>query len=191
MTMSQALASDHEPSQEAVAAGGAPGTAHPQPQYAWAPAVHPVPEDKVTRFFRFLWTRPAWLAPLALLGCFSAAAWVVLENNPADGKPDPLGGCAFKIVTGFDCPGCGGTRAFWYLLHANLPESARHHAVALFATPFLVYMYLVWAGKRLFPRLRIPQLNLTPAMLGWFLGAWGIFWVVRNLPWEPFTFLYV
>lgn len=189
--MSQALASDQAPHDATGGAGGGhPHQVHHVDQ-TWTPAAHPPPEDKVSRFFRIIWTRPAWLAPLALLSCFGAAAWLVLENNPADGKPDPLGGCAFKLVTGFDCPGCGGTRAFWYLLHANLPEAARHHVIALFATPFLFYIYLAWAGKRLFPRLRIPQLNLTPAMMGWFLAAWGVFWVVRNLPWEPFTFLYV
>lgn len=192
--MSHAVASDHDVPVPAGPAGadGVEGTQHPEyPHPAWSSAAHPVPEDKATRFFRFLWTRPAWLAPLALLSCFAGAAGLVLANNPADGQPDPLGGCAFKLVTGFDCPGCGGTRAFWYLMHGNLPEAARHHALAVFAAPFLVYMYLVWTGKRLFPRLRMPQLRLTPAMLGWFLGAWGIYWVVRNLPWEPFTFLYV
>ena len=28
--------------------------------------------------------------------------------------------CLVKMTTGFDCPGCGGTRAFWYLLHGDV-----------------------------------------------------------------------
>ncbi len=137
-----------------------------------------------------IWTKPSWLAPLAILACVGMVSGYVIAFNPTDGQTDPQGGCAFKAVTGLDCPGCGGTRALWYLLHANLPQAARHHAVAVFAVPFVVYAYLAWAGQRVLGwRLPVPQ--LTGRMLGIFLAAWGVFTVVRNLPWAPFDWLYV
>ncbi|WP_199038254.1 DUF2752 domain-containing protein [Glycomyces salinus] len=132
-----------------------------------------------------------WLAPVALLSCFALAAGGVAATNPTDDTGPTT--CLFKMTTGFDCPGCGGTRAFFYLLNGNLPEAARHHLMAVFAAPFLVWMYLAWALPRVAPRVRwrLPGLRLTPGVLSGFLIAWAAFWVVRNLPWEPFTLLYV
>ena len=56
--------------------------------------------------------------------------------------------------------------------------------------PFLIYMYVAWAGRTAFG-WRLPQLQLSPKVLGLFLAAWGVFTVVRNLPWEPFTLFQV
>lgn len=134
---------------------------------------------------------PAWVAPVALLACFASAAGYVLATDPTDDVGQTS--CAFKLVTGFDCPGCGGTRAFYFLLTGNVGEAARNHAVALFAAPFLVYFYVVWAAKRVFPSVRwkLPTITQTPRMFTWFLAVWGVYWVVRNLPFAPFTALYV
>lgn len=145
---------------------------------------------RMSRLGAGIMARP-WLAPVALLSCFALAAGGVAAANPTDNTGPTT--CLFKMTTGFDCPGCGGTRAFFYLLNGNLPEAARNHAVAVFAAPFLVWMYLAWALPRVAPRMRwrLPRLNLTPGVLSGFLIAWAVFWVVRNLPWEPFTYLYV
>ncbi|MQA28198.1 MAG: DUF2752 domain-containing protein, partial [Micromonosporaceae bacterium] len=162
------------------------------PLYVQYPA-YAQPQDRVSRFGGFLerlWERPGWVAPLAILSCFAGLTGLFLYADPTDGRPDALGGCAVKILTGLDCPGCGGTRALWYLLQGNLPEAARHHMIAVFAAPFLVYMYLAWAGQRMF-NWRLPHLRLQPRMVGIFLGAWGVFMVLRNLPWAPFTYFYV
>lgn len=132
-----------------------------------------------------------WFAPLAILGCFSAAAAGVVATNPTDNTGPST--CLFKIATGFDCPGCGGTRAFYYLVTLNLPEAARHHLMAVFAAPFIVWIYLAWALPRLVPRRtwRLPTFHLTPSALTTFLIVWGVFFIARNLPWEPFSFFYV
>ncbi|MDA1359405.1 DUF2752 domain-containing protein [Glycomyces luteolus] len=130
-------------------------------------------------------------APLAILGCFSAAAAGIVATNPTDNTGPST--CLFKIATGFDCPGCGGTRAFYYLATLNLPEAARHHLMAVFAAPFIVWLYLAWALPRLVPRRtwRLPTFHLTPGALSAYLIVWGVFFIARNLPWEPFTFFYV
>ena len=98
--------------------------------------------------------------------------------------------CLLKYTTGFVCPGCGGTRAAWYLLHGDIPAAARHHALFVFAVPFLMYMYVAWAGKRVFG-WNIPQLDAHPKVIGIFIAAWGVWSVLRNLPWSPFTQFYV
>nr|WP_255672650.1 DUF2752 domain-containing protein [Glycomyces amatae] len=126
-----------------------------------------------------------------MLGCFAVAAGGVLATDPTDDTGTTT--CLFKLTTGFDCPGCGGTRAFYYVLTLNLPEAARHHLMAVFAAPFIVWMYLAWALPRLAPRRtwRLPTFHLTPRALTGFLLVWAAFFVARNLPWEPFAFFYV
>jgi hypothetical protein len=142
------------------------------------------PASRAGRVLERLWTRPAWLAPLAVLGCAAAAVGYVAANDPTDAQRDPLGPCLFRVVTGLDCPGCGGTRMVWYLLHGNLPEAARHHLVALLLVPFVVYGYVAWTASRLFGT-RIPW---KPTKVFWLTVAiaWALFAVVRNLPFEPF-----
>jgi hypothetical protein len=165
------------------------------PAYPAYPAGYPgyptAPEPgRFTRLVRAYTRSPRWMAPAAVLGCFAGAAAVVLYTDPTDADPDSIPTCVVKLTTGFDCPGCGGTRAFYYALHGNIPAAARHHAVFVFALPFLIYMYAAWAADRVF-RKRLPQVRVTPRMIGIFLAAWGVFTVVRNLPWAPFSWLYV
>ncbi|WP_211116265.1 DUF2752 domain-containing protein [Glycomyces buryatensis] len=147
-------------------------------------------QNPVTRWSAALFAHPAF-APLAVLGCFAAAAGGVIATNPTDNTGPST--CLFKMTTGFDCPGCGGTRAFYYLLTGNLPEAARHHVMAVFAAPFLVWMYLTWALPRLrrIRQWRLPTFHLTPNALTGFLIVWAVFFIARNLPWEPFTHFFV
>lgn len=133
---------------------------------------------------------PRWFAPVGIFTCFMGAGAYVMLSNPTETSADALPTCVLKLTTGFDCPGCGGTRAFWFVLHGNLPAAARHHAMFVFALPFLVYLYVAWAGQTMF-RWRLPMLRVTPKMIGIFLAAWGVFSVLRNLPWAPFAWLYV
>lgn len=142
------------------------------------------------RFTRLMARSPRWLAPVAVLGCLAAATGYVTIANPTESTADAPPTCLLKLTTGLDCPGCGGTRAFWYMIHGDLPAAARHHALFIFAVPFLVYVYVAWAGKRVFGKT-LPSLRITPPMIGIFLAAWLGFSILRNLPWAPFTWFYV
>lgn len=165
------------------------------PPGSWSagpPVVWQQPEpDRLTRFVLRLHARsPRWAAPLAALGCVGAGMAYALVSDPTTSDPDAPPSCLLKLTTGLDCPGCGGTRALWYLLHADLPAAARHHVVFVFAVPFLAYLFVAWAGKQAFG-WRLPELRLSSPVIGGFLAVWLAFSVLRNLPWAPFTALYV
>lgn len=156
-----------------------------------APAYVAPPPGRFASFFLRMWARsPRWLAPVAILACFGGAVAYVFVRDPTEAGATDITTCALKFTTGFDCPGCGGTRAFFYLLHGNVPAAARYHLLFVFAAPFLVYLYVAWASETVFRR-RLPQLRLSPVVIGGFLAAVGVFTVLRNLPWAPFTWLYV
>jgi hypothetical protein len=157
-------------------------TAAPPPPYYTPPPPGPLS--------RLVARAPRWLAPVAALGCMAAAAGYTMISDPTESAADAAPTCLLKLTTGFDCPGCGGTRAFWYVLNGNLPAAARHHALFIFALPFLIYLYVAWAGQQIFNR-RLPQLRISPTMIGVFLGVWLGFSILRNLPWTPFTWFFV
>src|SRR5690349_128271 len=143
------------------------------PGWGYAGYAPPRP-DPVTRFVHRLWAKsPVWAAPVAALVCMSGAVGYTLATHPADAGAGDAPTCLLKYTTGFVCPGCGGTRAAWYLLHGDVPAAARHHAIFTFAVPFLLYMYVAWAGRRLFG-WRLPQLDLSPGVIGGFIAAWGV-----------------
>ena len=149
------------------------------------------PPNAFNRFFLQLYEKsPRWAAPLAVLVCFLGAATTVWVMNPTGGGAFDGPTCIIKMTTGFDCPGCGGTRAFFYLLHGNIPAAARSHILLIFAFPYLAYMYVAWAVGLMFNK-RLPVLKLTPKVITTFLFVWLGFSILRNLPWAPFTWFYV
>lgn len=150
-----------------------------------------IPADVITRFVLRIYERsPRWVVPLAAVGCVAIGMGYALLSNPTHAAPDAAPTCLLKLTTGLDCPGCGGTRALWYVLHADLPAAARHHFLFVFALPFLAYLFVAWAGNQAFG-WRLPELRISSKVIGGFLGVWLAFSVLRNLPWAPFTSLYV
>jgi hypothetical protein len=120
------------------------------------------------------------LPALPLVPLAAAAAWVQVYN-PTDNRADPTGPCAWHAVTGINGPTCGGTRAFYELLHGNLVETARYHLPFVVAVPFLAYWWLAWVVELWFGR-RLPRLRLRPWMIITYVAASLVFTtVLRNL----------
>lgn len=185
---SHAEAHAHAGPHAPAGAPGAPGAPWPGGHPA---AYQPVEADRFTRMVMRLHARaPRWAVPLAALGCVGVGIAYALVSDPTRSDPDAAPTCLLKLTTGLDCPGCGGTRALWYVLHGDLPAAARHHFLFIFALPFLAWLFVAWAGNRAFG-WKLPEVQFSPKVVGMFLAAWGVFSVVRNLPWAPFTSLYV
>lgn len=151
----------------------------------------PVPGRLTRQALRAAYRTPVWAGPVAVAVCLAGGVAYTLVTDPVDADAFASPTCLLKLTTGFDCPGCGGTRAFWYLIHGNLPQAARNHAPFVFAVPFLVYWYAAWTVKLITRRDVLPPLRPSPLALTAFLGVWMAFSVLRNLPWAPFTALYV
>ena len=85
--------------------------------------------------------------------------------------------CPFKLLTGWNCPACGGLRMTHDLLHANLSAAVVDNVFLLVGIPALI----VWVLLR--RRARKPA--MTPVIVA-MLVAVSIAWtVVRNLPGFP------
>ena len=94
------------------------------------------------------------------------------------------------MLLGIDCPGCGSLRMLYSLLHGDLPAAARFNALALIALVLLVWAYAVWTYGRIVGRrlLNWPDHRWAAAVA---LAAVSVWFVVRNLPFGPFTALRV
>lgn len=46
--------------------------------------------------------------------------------------------CVFKLITGYDCPGCGFQRAVHALLHGRISEAIHYNLFLLVGIPYLL-----------------------------------------------------
>lgn len=133
----------------------------------------------------------AWAQRLGLLvapGCLLIVLMGAAMSRPWLTAHAPH--CTLHRLTGLNCPGCGGTRAFFALVRGDLTASIRYNPWAL----VLMIGLGVWGAKRVIrvaspvhPRGR--PLKMESNTLWAILALLILFGILRNLPWWPFTLL--
>ena len=128
--------------------------------------------------------------PAATVLAAAAGIGLVLAADPTSDAGIWLPPCPLRALTGLDCPGCGGTRAVWSLLHGDLPAAVHHNALALVLAPLALCAWGAWAAGRWrgAPVRAWPRWRHTPLALLALAGGWAL---LRNLPFPPFTAFYV
>ena len=130
------------------------------------------------------WAGPAAVGGLALASC--AFVGLVDPNQPHVSPLYPV--CTFKQLTGFDCPGCGLTRAMHSLVTGH-PVAAIDHNIFIAAIfPLAAYMYVRWL-LRTTVGYELPAVRASRAFTYAILPIVLSFWVLRNIPVMPFAWL--
>ena len=111
------------------------------------------------------------LAGAAVVGCVTLAL-----VDPAGGGPYPR--CPTRLLTGFDCPACGGLRGVHDLLHGRIVEALDHNLLLVLALPLGVMVGWRWL-RRPIPRWMSAALIATAV----------VFTVAHNLPVESLRWL--
>ena len=117
----------------------------------------------------------------------AAGIFVLALVSPTEDSYYPR--CYFHYFTGLHCPGCGLTRAVHALLNGRIEQAFAYNAVALIVLPFVVWSL---ARSSRPAKCRLSAKTRPSASVVWnrlLLGAVLLYWVVRNLPWYPFTLL--
>ena len=122
-------------------------------------------------------------AVIVLGAVFAGAGAVVFFFNPGTHGFYPI--CLFHKLTGWNCPGCGGTRSLYALLHGNFALALKDNAL------FVVLLAAAVARGIWFAAKQIPAAagrDFLPANILWaVLAVAVVFTVLRNLP--AFAFL--
>ena len=84
----------------------------------------------------------------AVLACAAAAA-AVLHIWPGLRQVLRLPPCLFHLITGYYCPGCGGTRAVRALFKGQLLKSAYYHPIVPYAAAVCTAFMATQAAERL------------------------------------------
>lgn len=129
------------------------------------------------------------LGPGAVVaGCVGVGAviWAGDPTTPGGWLPT----CPTKLLFGLVCPGCGAQRMLYSLMHGDLPAALGWNAVGVVAVLLLAWAFVAWCA-RLWTGRRIPHWDghrWTATVVLVVVVAW---FVVRNLPFAPFTALRV
>lgn len=100
--------------------------------------------------------------------------------NPENSNLFPK--CPFKILTSYECPGCGSQRAIHYLLNLKIGSAIKANALLVLSIPYvllLIFTELLKSKTRFFMRLY----NILYSSK----AIWTVFliivfwWLARNL----------
>lgn len=100
-------------------------------------------------------------------------------------KVDFMLSCPLYKTTGYYCPGCGSQRAFHHLLHGNFMGALSNNFLFILAIIGLLYYIAILAINYFWNRklkniftLKVVKIILLIIVL--------LFFIARNLPWNPF-----
>ncbi len=106
--------------------------------------------------------------------------------NPSEVQLFPH--CPFHTVTGLYCPGCGSQRAAHDILNGDLLAGLQHNALIILVGAVLLIEGVILLLQSVFSMKIYNPLHNT-----WFvrliLVVVILFWILRNLPYEPFAYL--
>lgn len=133
---------------------------------------------------------PLWplLPPVAVLGMIFLFLSFSGELENAEAQPLPM--CGVKKLTGFHCPGCGGTRCAQNIIEGNWLGAFGYNPLLMsgFILVMAICLYLIvritLLGKA---PPRIANINTQWIWLG--LAGIALFTILRNIPTYPFTLL--
>lgn len=119
-------------------------------------------------------TSRLWIGGSAAIGA-AALAYVGTVDPHRPGAVFPF--CPFKLLTGWDCPACGGLRMTHDVLHGNFAAAVTDNVFLLVGLPLLA----IWS---LWRRRQGRQVVTTGSLIALAVATLG--WtVVRNLPGFP------
>lgn len=114
-----------------------------------------------------------------LIAIFFGGLWFYYNHNPQSNSFFLK--CPFKLVTGYDCPGCDSQRALHALLHGDISQAFSFNPLFILAIPYVfVGILFEWFGLK-FKYLKIRKLLFGTTAI-YFLTAVIIFlFVFRNI----------
>jgi len=88
-----------------------------------------------------------------------AGSGVLYTFSPTEHGFYPI--CLFHALTGWQCPGCGGTRALYQLLHLHVGDAFHYNVLVTVLAPLALAWFVFWYATIVFrgysPSLRFSR----------------------------------
>jgi len=94
--------------------------------------------------------------------------------------------CFFHELTGLYCPGCGVQRSFHALLNGHILNAIDYNLLFILFLPLIIFFILAFSLGRKHPSTSFiykPIFSFTVVIVV------VSFWVLRNIPYNPFSWL--
>jgi hypothetical protein len=88
--------------------------------------------------------------------------------------------CSLYSIVGLYCPGCGGTRAVYYLLHGQFIKSFLYHPVVPY-TAVLVGCYIVSHTLNILSKGRVKAMLFRPIYFYIMIAVIILQWVIKDV----------
>jgi hypothetical protein len=95
--------------------------------------------------------------------------------------------CPFKLVSGYNCPGCGSQRAIHQLLHGQLAAAFKLNPLMVLSLPLIVYGLGTKVVNYIFETSYRVKLFYSNVFIFTYFAIAVIYWIVRNLSIYPFV----
>jgi len=115
-----------------------------------------------------------------------AAGAILLLYFFIEPKNSILPKCFFHEITGLYCPGCGVQRSFHALLHGHVLTAIDYNLLFILFLPLIIYFVLpfTWDKKH-----AASSFIYKPVFSFAVASVVISFWVLRNIPFTPFSWL--
>ena len=113
----------------------------------------------------------------SLMGLLVLGGGILYNFPPQDYHFYPL--CPFYAATHLLCPGCGGTRALYQLLHLNFAQALHWNALVTVCAPIFLAWFFFWYYS-VVKYDRTPEMKLPRGVVIGLYATVIIFVVVRN-----------
>jgi len=117
---------------------------------------------------------------------FGIVAFIYFTINPSE--VDFMLKCPLYKTTGVYCPGCGSQRSVHHLLHFNIIGAANNNILFLAGLLVATYHYGISLINNFFNRNYKSVFDKNKNLLIVLLIT-VLFWILRNIPYYPFTLL--
>ena len=97
--------------------------------------------------------------------------------------------CPLYMLLHIYCPGCGSGRASYSIVHLRPVEAFRYNPLFVIALPFLSYYILAQYLRYVFGFTKLPMVHPGKKTMLVILVAVIAFFILRNIPFYPFTLL--
>lgn len=89
--------------------------------------------------------------------------------------------CAFKLITGLSCPGCGIQRAVYAFMHGEFREAVRYNYYLIYSGPYVASFLTVWLMPECHLRNKIKGVIENKYVVYFYVVTFFLWFVIRNI----------